>query len=148
MSDIQIKTDGTIENTTLTVDGEDITTGKNIVSINLTAEAAWTSKYSGDKYPGAVRASYRYEEDDTFKNVTIGTSADSDFSGKIGEMKNDDSISRFVGADVDSNIKDLVDKITDHCEKEKINIVDKSVLYSRSFDSLTDKAHDLGIDIT
>ncbi len=148
MSDIQIKTDGTIENTILTVDGEDITAGKNIVSINLSADAAWTSKYSGDKYPGSVHVRYRYEEDGTFKSISVGTSSDSDFSGKIGEMKNDDSISRFVGADVDSNIKNLVDKIIDHCENEKINIVDKNILYSRSFDSLTDKAHDLGIDIT
>jgi len=147
MVDVSIATDGTIEGTKLLVDGKEVTTDENIVSMVFHAEAAWTSSYSGTKYPGQVYASYRYEKDGQFKSVSVGSSSDSTYNSKIGEIKSEDSVNRYVGLSVDSNIKTLADEIHAFCTEKEIKCIDKTNLYNRSMQSLTDKAHDLGIVI-
>lgn len=148
MSDIQLKTDGTLGGTTLIVDGAEQTVDNKVVSISFYASAPYKSKYSGETVQGYVSCSYEYATDKkTVERKSIGSS-ETEYEGSIGEkMESSDAVVRFVGAQVDQKILTLVDTIISHCEKEKIPCPSKEILLNRSEASLQDKASDLGLKL-
>jgi hypothetical protein len=148
MTNIEILTDGTIQGTNLKVDGNDETSTNKIVSINMYAVAPYKSKYSGENIPGYVSCSYEYATDkNTVERKTIGTSETSYKSGIGEKIESSDAVIRFVGKPADKQLVDLVDKITTHCDTAKLKCPSKDVLLNRPFESLRDKATDLGIKL-
>lgn len=148
MADIMISTDGTITGTKLSVDGKDITKKERVISIDVCARAPYKSSYSGETIKGMAAVSYETVTDDgKVERKTYGTTETAFGSGIGQKIKSEDSVIRFVGAEVDREVSDLVDKIVGHCEETKAKCPDRETLLSRSFDSLKDKAEDLGIDL-
>ena len=148
MANITFTTDGTLKNTTLTVDGKNISKKDKVVNIDIYAAAPYKSSYSGEIYKGGVGITYTVMGDDgTFERKTYG-STDTDYVRGIGQkVKTEDQVVRFVGQDVDVEISNLVDKITSHCKEKGIPCPDKDTLMSRSKESLLDKVQDLEINI-
>jgi hypothetical protein len=148
MAEIIITTDGTINNTKLTVDGKEITKDSKVVSIDLYASAPFKGKYSGETYQGGVNVSFAMvAEDGKIERKSYGTTETAYAAGIGQKIKEEDQVIRYLGADVDAEITNLVDKIVTHCEKEKIPVAPKEKLLSRSIHSLKDKANDLGIKL-
>lgn len=148
MADINIKTDGTITGTVLMVDGKEVTKDENIVGIYLSACAPYKSQYSDTPYKGNVSVGYTaVDSDGKMSRHEYGT-CDTEYKGAVGpEMKEEDSVIRYIGSPVDKALSELVDKITTHCSEKKIVCPAKETLYTRSLVSLTDKAIDLGIKL-
>lgn len=148
MADIMISTDGTITGTKLSVDGKDVTKKERVVSIEVYARAPYKSSYSGETIKGMAAVSYETVTDDgKVERKTYGTTETAFGSGIGQKIKSEDSVIRFVGAEVDREVSDLVDKIVGHCEETKAKCPDRETLLSRSLDSLKDKAEDLGINL-
>jgi len=148
MADINLKTDGTITGTVLTVDGKEVTKDENIVDIFLHACAPYKSQYSDTPYKGNVTVSYTaVDSEGKMSKHEFGT-CDGEYTGGVGpQMKEEDSVVRYIGSPVDKVLSELVDKITTHCSEKKIACPSKETLYTRSLVSLTDKAIDLGLTI-
>lgn len=150
MSDIVISTDGTVENTKLTVDGKELTKKHKVVSIDLSAAAPFKGKYSGETYQGGVAVTYTHVDDDgKMKRESFGKT-DTNYVSGVGQkvVKSEDSvIIRHIGDQVDADISALVDSIVAHCDEKKIPCPEREALLSRSAASLQDKADDLGIKI-
>lgn len=146
MADISITTDGTIKGTKLSVDGKDVTKKEKVVSISMYASAPYKSRYSGETIQGYAQVSYETMADGgKVERKSYGTS-DTQFMVGIGQkIKSNDSVIRFVGAETDAEVSDLVDRIVSHCEEAKIPCPTKDALLSRTVESLKDKAEDLGI---
>lgn len=151
MADIIISTDGTVENTKLTVDGKELTKKHKVVSIDLTAAAPFKGKYSGETYQGGVAVSYTHvDEEGKMKRESFGKT-DTNYIAGVGQkmVKAEDSvIIRHIGDAVEKEIALLVDSIISHCTENKISCPDRDALLSRSEVSLRDKAEDLGIEIS
>lgn len=149
MSEWIITTDGTKENTTLKVDGKDITKNNKIVSINFYAQSSWKGQVSGDVYKGGVGASYEeaIDEKGTLERKSIGTN-DTNYIKGIGQkVKQTDQFLDFIGIPTPVEVITLVDKIIKHCEDNKLVCPTKEVLFTRTKESLMDKISDLGITL-
>jgi len=147
MASIQITTDGTLTGTKLVVDGKEVTKDEKVVGISLYACAPYTSKYSTEPYKGSVSVSYATEDSGKISRHEYGTT-EAGYDGGVGpQMKEEDSVIRYIGAAVDKSLQDLVDKIVSHCGEKNLVCPDKEALLSRSLESLTDKAMDLGITL-
>lgn len=146
--EITITTDGTINGTKLIVDGKEITTDNKVVNISLYASAPYRSVYSGDIYKGGVSVDYATIDDNgVMQRQSLGSS-DTNYIKGIGEkIKQEDQVICFIGSKVDAEVQTLVDKIIDHCTKEKISCKSKDELSIRTIDSLKDTAEDLGINL-
>ena len=144
MAAVIIQTDGTIENTKLKVDGSDITKDEKVISIFFHCSSPYVSKYGEGVIPGNVGISYEVVKDDcTFERKIIGMN-DTNYKEGVGKkVSNSDSVVRHIGHNVDIKVSDLVDKILK---------VDDSISYdkliNRTYESLKDKAEDLGITIS
>ena len=139
MANIQISTDETLTGTSLIVDGKEVTKDEKVVGIFLQVCAPFTNKLSTEPCKGNVSVSYTTEDSGKITKHDYGV---------IGpEMKEEDSVIRYIGVGVDKSIQDLVDKIISYCAEKKIICPDKEALLSRSIVSLTDKALDLGIKL-
>lgn len=148
MADIQITTNGTVEGTTLTVDGKEISKKEKIVSIDLYAHAPYKSQYSGDTIPGQVVVGYdKANEDGTIERKSIISSKDRSSQGIGQKVKNADSVIRYIDHESDSEVNSLVNRIIDHAGKENIVVPTKEDLLNRSVQSLKDKCEDLGINL-
>lgn len=148
MAEITISTDGTITGTKLMVDGKDVTKKERVVGIEVYARAPYKSSYSGDTIKGMAAVSYETVTDDgKVERKSYGTTETAFGSGIGQKIKNEDSVVRFIGAEVDKKVSDLVDSIVSHCEETKTKCPDRETLLSRSLDSLKDKAQDLGISV-
>lgn len=62
-------------------------------------------------------------------------------------IKDKDQVVRFIGKPVDQTIETVVNKIIDHCDKNKVVHASKEVLLSRTIESLVDKANDIGLKL-
>jgi len=155
MAEIIIKTDGTTEGTSLTVDGADITGTCKCINISFYATAPYKSEYSDTKMPGAVTCSYDCcNENGVIERKSI-YSSNGEYGEGIGatEMEGEDQVGktskaiRFIGQKVDIEVSALVDKIIAHYEENKLTHPSKEVLLTRSLESLKDRAEDLGIKL-
>lgn len=149
MASIVINTDGTVENTKLVLDGKDITDSEKVTAINLHCYAPFMSKYGNGLIDGDVFLSYEVVKDDgTFERKQIGK-CDTDYKGGIGsKVENSDSVIRHIGHSVDQKIEDIVSKITAKYVADGKQAPSRDSLINRSYDSLRDKAIDLGIELT
>jgi len=147
MADISITTNGTPQGTKLVVDGKDLTKNEKIVDISFYASAPFKSKYSGDVIPGYANVSYGMVDNGQLKRVTLSGDG-TEYPTTIGKkVTSNDSVTRYIGTEIDANIVNLVDKIVKHCEDNKIPCIDKQILLSRSEISLKDKAADIGLKL-
>lgn len=148
MAEIMVSTDGTITGTKLMVDGKDVTKKEKVVSIEVYSRAPYKSSYSGETIRGMSAVSYEtVTEDGKVERKSYGTT-DTKFSGGIGQkIKTEDNVVRFIGAEVDKQVSDIVDNIVNHCAETNITCPSREVLLSRSLDSLKDKAIDLGLEL-
>lgn len=148
MPDIIIKTDGTVQGTSLKVDGKDETADNKIVSISFYCSAPYRSKFSGETVPGSVNCVYELANDNGVIERKSVCADNNEYSIGIGaKIENDDAVTRYIGKQVDRAILILVDKIIEESEKAKVPCPSKAVLLSRSLASLQDKASDLGIKV-
>lgn len=147
MANIQITTDGTITGTQLIVDGKEVTKDEKVVGIYMSAAAPYKSQYTGDVYKGHVMAAYTSEDNGKVSRHEYGSTETNHESGIGPEMKSDDSVIRYIGAEIDKEIQDMVDKIVSYCSENKIACPNVEVLKSRTLESLKDKALDLGITL-
>lgn len=148
MAEINIKTNGSLPETVLTIDGKDVTADSQVVDISLNARAPFVSKYSGETITGNMACSYTVVKDGKLETFAVGTT-DTAFSGQIGtKIKEEDSVTMFIGRKIDSVKEDLIDKIIKFSSDNKLSCPDKSTLSGRDINSLYDKAEDLGIQIT
>lgn len=149
MASIVINTDGTVENTKLVVDGKDITDSEKVTDISLHCSAPFMSKYGNGLIDGDVFLSYELVKDDgTFERKQIGK-CDTDYKGGIGsKVENSDSVIRHIGHSVDQKIEDIVSKIIAKYVADGKQAPSRDSLINRSYDSLRDKAIDLGIELT
>jgi hypothetical protein len=148
MAEITIKTNGTVEGTTLSVDGKEISKKEKIINIEMVASAPFKSQYSGDTIPGRVAVYYDKANDDgTIKREALVSGKDSTTTGIGQKVKTSDQIVRYIDSEVDREISDLVDRIVDHSEKADVKVPAKEVLLSRTVESLRDKCEDLGIKL-
>jgi len=144
MAAVIIQTDGTIENTKLKVDGNDITKDEKVTSIFFHCSSPYVSKYGEGVIPGNVGISYEVVKDDgTFERKIIGMN-DTNYKEGVGKkVSNSDSVVRHIGHNVDIKVSDIVTQILK---------VDDSISYdkliNRTYESLKDKAEDLGITIS
>lgn len=155
MEDIVIKTNGTVEGTSLVADGVDITQTCCCTSINMSVVGPYKSQFDGTRRPGYVMCSYEMcNESGILERKSIMSTEGGDEEG-IGasSMEEDDSVGkpsrtiRYIGKQVDVETATLVDKIIAHCDAAKLNHPTREVLISRSLQSLKDKAEDLGIKL-
>jgi len=157
MPEIIIKTNGTSEGTSLSVDGADITGTCKCINISLFAMAPYTSSYDKTRMPGSVSCSYECCNGEGVierKSVYSTEGSHDEGIGSSGEaMEESDSVGkpsraiRYLGQAVDVEISNLVDKIMTHCTEKKLGHPTKEVLLTRSMASLKDKAEDLGIKL-
>lgn len=155
MSNIQIKTDGTIQGTVLVVDGKEVTKDQKVTSIYFNAQAGFKSKYSGEEMKGYASAGYEVLGDNGKLERRSFGQTETPYSEGIGEKveENDDhvvqqdSVLRFVGSPVDEKIVKLVDSIVKHCEEKQLKCRPREVLLERKIESLKDIALDYGIEI-
>ena len=148
MADIVIKTDGTIENTKLMVDGKEITKDEKVTSIFFHCSSPFMSKYGNGLIPGDAGVTYEVVKDDgTFERKTVGK-CDTDYRGGIGKkVANSDSVVRHIGHSIDQKIENLVDKIITIGKEKGITVPTRDSLINRTLESLQDKAEDLGIEL-
>lgn len=154
MAEVIIKTDGTVEGTSLTVDGVNITETCNCTSINMYAGAPYKSSYNGERMPGYVSVSYDCcNGSGVIERKSLMSTEKEDEEGIGHPMMEDDSVGkaskalRFIGKAVDVEVANIVDKIVEHCSTSKIACPTKEILLVRSIESLKDKAEDLGIKL-
>lgn len=152
MKEITIKTDGTPEGTTLTEDGVDITATRKCIGINFYASAPYKSQYSGDKIPGQVSCSYECcNSEGTIERKSIYSTSNTPEEGIGASKETEDSVGkpsraiRYIGQKVDEAVSVLVDKIIAHYEEKKAAHPTREVLLTRTYESLKDRAEDLGI---
>jgi hypothetical protein len=148
MAQVDISTDGSINGTTLSVDGKDVTKKEKVISIQMYAAAPYRSSYSGDLMVGYATVSYEIAGDDgKIERKEYGTT-NVNYTNGIGQkIKTSDAVVRFIGQESDREITDLVDKIVTHCAETKISCPTRDTLLSRTLESLKDKAKDLGIQL-
>lgn len=153
--EIVITTDGTNAGTKLSVDGKDVTKKENVTDISFYAHAPYTSTYSGDTIPAYISASYAKAGDNgTIERIEVysGGYTQSNGTNRVGyddetqKIEAVDQVVRFIGTKNDIKVEELADKIMSHCKDNNIKHPTKEDLLSRTFDSLKDKAEDLGID--
>jgi hypothetical protein len=151
MSEIIIKTGGTIDSTILTVDGVDKTSEECVVSINMYARAPIKGSVSGDTYPGYVDVSYACMDSGVLKRTSIETCSTpygegvgcGEMEDKINKLSSSDQVIQFVGRKVDQEKEVLVDKIISYCNTNNIPCPIKDELVIRTKESLQDKITDL-----
>lgn len=149
MAEIILKTNGTVEETVLTVDGVDVTKEDKIISINFYAHAPYVSSYSGDTINGYVSVGYDKANDDgTIESKTLMSGKTSSTTGVGQKIKSADHVVRYIDQAVDNKIVELVDKIISHSEVNKLVVPDRATLLCRTEVSLKDKCEDLGINLT
>ena len=151
MKEFTISSDLSITNTKLTVDGKETTKKEKVVGISFWASSP--TKDSDSTYDGYVDLSVTTVDDQG--NVETKSYRKSEYMDKklpMGqiikdalESKTSEDFVRHIGSEVDNDIKQLADKIADFCEEKKLKCPDRDVLYSRTKQSLADKAADLGI---
>ena len=162
MADVIIKTDGTLANTVLTVDGKEVTKDCCIVGINMYACAPYKSEMMGDVYKGDVSVSYSMVNDSgTLERHSFGGCGDH-FASGIGEptdtgddmgmgdslkIKTVDQVVRFIGRTIPVEKEKIIEKIIKHCADNNITCASKDELSIRSDDSLKDKLTDLNIKL-
>jgi hypothetical protein len=149
MSEIIIKTDGTIEKTSILVDGVDMSTNSCLTEISMFARAPFKGSVSGDTYPGYVDVSYGCVESGVITRTSICTHSNNTEYG-IGmkpEIESDDQVIQYIGKLVDKEKSTLINKIVDHCQTNNIACPTKDELTVRTKESLQDKLTDLGITL-
>jgi len=147
-TNINIVTDGTLENTKLVVDGKEVTKDEKVSMMQLYAYASYISKYSGETIKGGCGITYEVIKDDgTYERRDYGKT-DIKYKQSIGTtVENTDSFTRFIGHTIDNNIEHMVNMIIDHCDKNNLPHPSKDDLISRSISSLKDKLIDLNIKL-
>jgi len=146
--DIQIKTNGTIEGTSLIVDGKEVSKKEKIVGIDFTAQSPYKSQYSGDTIPGYVAVHYdKANEDGTIERAAVISGQDRATTGIGQKVKSKDQVIRYIDQEADDEVTRLVDSIVDKAQELKVKIPDKEVLLNRSVQSLKDKCEDMGIEL-
>ena len=148
MKEFNISSDLSITNTKITMDGKDLTKKGNVVGISMYASSP--SKDDSD-YAGYVDLSITTVDD----NGTVEEKSyrKSEYMSKklpMGKVLKDfittkDDVVRYIGSDVNTDIKKLADSIIEHCKEKELKCPDQDVLYNRTVQSLTDKATDLGL---
>jgi hypothetical protein len=157
MSEIIIKTNGTIENTSITVDGVDKTVEGCVVAVDMYARAPMKGSVSGDTYPGFVDVSYSCIDKGVITRTTLTTSATEYTNGvgssrvetddKLSKISSSDQIIQYIGKKIDQEKSILIDKIIDHCKTNNIPCPEKDILSVRTKESLIDRATDLSIKL-
>lgn len=148
MADISIKTNGTIEGTSLIVDGKEISKKDKITRIDLYAMAPYVSEYSGETIAGQVAVSYdKANEDGTIERKALISGQDRSAAGIGQKIKNADQVVRYIDQEADSESLQLIDHIINHSKEKNLKVPTKEDLLNRSVQSLRDKCNDLGIQI-
>lgn len=155
MAEIIIKTGGTIDSTTLLVDGVDKTAEGCVVSINMYARAPIKGSVSGDVYPGYVDVNYACMDSGVLTRTSIETCSTpyeggvgcGEMEDKINTLTSTDQVLQFIGRKVDQEKEILIDKIISHCDANNIPCPTKDQLVVRSKESLQDKVTDLNIEL-
>ncbi len=152
MENFEIQSDLTIPNTKLMLDGKDVSKKQNIVGISFYAsspvkdseyDAGWVDLNVTvvDENGTAETKSYRKSEYDSKKSPMGKPMKD------FLDNNSADQIVAYLGQQVVKEKQELVDKIIAHCTEKKVDCPSEDTLISRTMDSLTDKAKDLGIDL-
>lgn len=144
MKDANITTNLSIEGTTITVDGKSLTDSGDVISIYFHASSpAKDSEYdtgyiyldvtTQDKNGNIETKSYKKKSPYDNKKIPLGKSATDIYNGT--------KVEDFIGQ-VSKEKIDIIDKIVTKAEAKGIKI-NKDVLKTRSFDSLSDKLNDM-----
>ena len=148
MPEVIIKTNGTVEGTSLSVDGKEISKKEKIIGMEMYASAPYKSQYSGETISGHVAISYdKANEDGTIERKTIVSGKDRTNTGIGQKVKSADQVIRYIDQSADAKIVDLVDKIMDHAKENELKTPDRETLLNRTYESLQDKCADLGIKL-
>jgi hypothetical protein len=148
MSEIIISTDGTIAGTTLKVDGKDITKNNKVVSINMYASAPFKGAVSGDIYRGSSSVSFEVvDEKGVIERKSYGSDSTDYLKGIGQKIKQNDQVTQYLGQAIESDVSSIIDSIIKYCTENKISCPERSVLESRTKQSLLDKAADLNIKL-
>jgi len=148
MPDINITTNLSITGTKLSIDSKDITKKEKVVGISLYA----TSPHKDDKDSlGYISVDVTtVDEEGTVETKSYRKSQYLQNKLPLGKILKDcykdDKALTYIGNDVPIVFAQLIDKIIEHCDANKIKCPDKEVLYQRTLSSLKDKATDLGIE--
>jgi len=151
VDNFNIESDLTLKNTKLVLDGKDVTKKSKVVGISFYAtspvkdsdDVGWIdlSVTTVDDKGTAETKTYRKSE--YLKNKLPMGQVIKDMIDEKGA----DSVVRFIGHEADQEIKEVADKIAEHCKDKKLKCPDVEVLYARTLDSLKDKAEDIGLDL-
>lgn len=156
MSEIIIKTGGTIDTTTLLVDGVDKTAEECIVSINMYARAPIKGSVSGDVYSGFVDVNYSCMDSGVLTRTSIetcstpysrGVGCAEEMEDNINKLSSSDQVLQFIGRKIDQEKEVMIDKIITYCNTNNIPCPTKDELAVRTKESLQDKVTDLGIEL-
>lgn len=144
MKNASIATNLSIEGTTVTIDGKNLTDSGNVISIYFHASSpAKDSEYdtgyiyldvtTQDENGNIETKSYRKKSSYDNKKVPLGKTMNDVYGGS--------KVEDFIGV-VSKNKTEIIDKIVSKAEAKGIK-VDKEVLKLRSIDSLQDKLNDM-----
>lgn len=148
MSEVIITTDGTIANTTLKVDGKDVTKNNKVVSISMFASAPYKGSVTGEVYRGNSAVSYEtVDEKGVIERKSIGSDSTDYLKGIGQKIKQNDQVTQYLGNAVEAELAKIIDSIVKHCADNKIACPAREVLETRTKESLMDKVTDLGIKL-
>lgn len=146
MPNYTIETDLTVAGTKLIVDGKD--SDKKLASISFFADAP-NKKYSESGYISLNTVSF--DDEGNVKRESFSKSENVKDIKPIGMTDEvvlaTDDFTRYLGDEMEVGKTKLVKAIEDHCKENDIACPETDVLLSRSVESLSDKALDLGISI-
>ena len=143
---LKIESDLSTKGTKLYIDDVEVTSDKFITNFRMYCSAPYK------EYDASGYVSVYYDE-----ILDDGTTSSVNFSSNTGDAKekyesigNSDTVTKDsfycgLGRELIDEKVTLVDSIISFCDKNNINTVDKDVLMSRSFESLKDRASDLGV---
>lgn len=150
MSKIVIETDLTTEGTKISVDGVVVTDVENVVSVSLYGRSALKNPGEYDSKKGYISVDYSsINSEGVVERKSFETNewtGDRKALGKIEDSVTDEQVVRYIGKNVDSDIKKMADKIVQYYADNDLKGPNTTELYDRSAESLKDKIVDLGID--
>jgi hypothetical protein len=147
---ILITSDGTVEKTTVKIDGNELTKTMKVTNARfyVTGGYEYVSTYSGNTIvvEPSVNYSVDYIDGDKMKSISLGSVDTKTDYGAVGQVNPKDSIS-FVGIkDEKDTVKTKLVEALDKMRTNHPSMPTKDILDKRTVESLTDKYTDLMIE--
>ena len=141
---IVITSDGTVKNTNVKINGEDMTGKYKVTDINFYAHGGYTykSNYSNETYLNPPSVSYHVTYMDNDKRKSIALSTQKNTNTVEGYLKQKDSLIG-VGREISDTVKDKILDSFDEMRENDKTIPERKVLETRTIDSIIDKYVDV-----